>query len=138
MVVFSTLLILVMLAGCLLGNRTGDAAAFLLLLLALPALLAPFAGWELLNTHLPAQRVERTVAITSVDAQSPDDEPDCTFAYYFKDSTGNEQFVCTEDKTPLKVGSKARIVENKNYFGVAILDFTPESSPTAGATPAGH
>jgi hypothetical protein len=138
MMVFSALLFLIMVAGCLVKKRSGDATAFLLLLMALPALLTPFAGWELLNTHLPAQRFERTVAITSVDAQDPDEAPDCTFAYYFSDSVGNEQFVCTEDTTPLKVGSKALIVENKNYFGVAILEFTPEPSSTAGATRAGH
>jgi hypothetical protein len=95
-------------------------------------MVVPFGAWALLNTHLPGQRSDRTVIITSLDHLDPDETPDCTFAYFFNDSYGNKQFVCTEDKTPLKVGSKARVVENKNFFGVAILTFSPEPTSTAG------
>jgi hypothetical protein len=95
-------------------------------------------SWEILSNIQPVQRAERVVTITSIDQQSADEEPDCTVAYFFNDSVGNEQFVCTEDASPLQVGSKARVTEQKNFFGVVTLKFTPEPSATAGATPTGH
>jgi len=95
-----------------------------------------FAGWQRLNLNHPAPRTELTVGISSVSEN--DEEPDCLTAYYFDNSAGYESWVCTEDTTPLKVGTKARVVEHKNAFGISVLSFAPLSTSSAKPAQAAH
>lgn len=99
------------------------------------ALVALGEYWLLLNKVPPTQRIERIVTIRSVTVNSLDQDPDCRFAYNFDDSVGNEQYVCTDAAHAFKAGTQARILERKNYFGVAILQFAPIIAPATDVAP---
>ncbi|HDR9103632.1 hypothetical protein P5X00_34565 [Paraburkholderia sp. A2RO-4L] len=81
-----------------------------------------------LHTLAPAHTMTRTVTISDVDGDP--EEPDCLWAYYFKDSVGNDMFVCSDAPTPLKAGTKARVVERRNFYGISITEFTFLTNPT--------
>jgi hypothetical protein len=138
LVIVSALLYLVAVVGRIVNSENINSVFVTLILALVPALIMPIGSWEWVHHHVRAQQLERTVAITSIGAQDPDEDPDCTYAYYFNDSLGNEHSVCTEDKTPLDVGSKARIVESKNFLGISIATFTPVSTTSATSVPAAH
>ena len=109
----------------------------LCLLLALGLLvsldmLSYFASGTL-SLLTPAQTTVRTVTISSVEQVS--DEPDCLWAYYYRNSPGKDAFICTVSETPATVGSKLRLVERRNQFGTAIMDYSVVPAAEASAQP---
>ncbi|MBU9200372.1 hypothetical protein KTD31_03265 [Burkholderia multivorans] len=86
-----------------------------------------FSAMLWLHTLAPAHTMTRLVTIEEVDGN--EEEPDCLWAYYFKDSVGNDTFVCSDNPTRVAEGTRARVVERRNFYGISITEFTFLTNP---------